>query len=516
MAESRVKKSLLNAKVNLIFYVLTLALAFFSRKIFLDCLGADFVGLTGTLQNILGMLNLAELGIGSAVAFALYSPLHKGDKPEIETIVSVFGFMYRCVGLFVLGAAVLLSAFLPLIFSDTPFSFGIIYFAFYSFLTSSLIGYFCNYRSILLSADQKNYVVNVYFQSGNIIKTLLQMWLAWKYGNYYAWVAIEMVYGALCCWLLNRKIREVYPWLHATVRHGATARVQYPDIMRRTRQVFVHKIKDFLLGQSDQILIYAFVSLSMVAYYGNYTTVISKSTAVLAIVMSSMGAGVGNLIAEGNKSKILRVFWELTALRYFVAGVMVFGIYHYIQPFICLWLGEQYLLSQGVLLLMIAIMYISITRGTVDMFNSGYGHYGDTWAAWVEGGMNLVISLIGGYYLGLPGLLLGKIVSLFFIIVLWKPYYLFSKGVHEHYAFYWLQTARYLTVNAGAILATSTLCSRLGVFTWAPEGFAHWVMSAGVAVGCFVIIQTVLMLLLTDGFRHLVARFINLKRFASS
>ena len=64
--ESRVRKSLLNARVNLIFYFLTLALSFFSRKIFLDTLGADFVGLTGTLQNLLGFLNLAELGIGSA------------------------------------------------------------------------------------------------------------------------------------------------------------------------------------------------------------------------------------------------------------------------------------------------------------------------------------------------------------------------------------------------------------------------------------------------------------------
>lgn len=64
---SRVKKTLLNARVNLIFYFLTPALSFFSRKIFLDCLGADFVGLTGTLQNLLGFLNLAELGIGSAI-----------------------------------------------------------------------------------------------------------------------------------------------------------------------------------------------------------------------------------------------------------------------------------------------------------------------------------------------------------------------------------------------------------------------------------------------------------------
>lgn len=70
MAESRQKKSFLNARVNLIFYFITLVLAFFSRKVFLDSLGADFVGLTGTLQNLLGFLNLAEMGIAAGEAYS--------------------------------------------------------------------------------------------------------------------------------------------------------------------------------------------------------------------------------------------------------------------------------------------------------------------------------------------------------------------------------------------------------------------------------------------------------------
>ena len=90
--ESRVKKSLLNARVNMIFYFLNLALSFFSRKIFLDTLGADFMGLTGTLLNLLGFLNLAELGIGMAIGYVLYKPLYQHDENKINEIISVFGF----------------------------------------------------------------------------------------------------------------------------------------------------------------------------------------------------------------------------------------------------------------------------------------------------------------------------------------------------------------------------------------------------------------------------------------
>ena len=135
--ESRVRKTFLNARVNLIFYFITLALSFFSRKIFLDSLGADFIGLTSSLCSLLGFLNLAELGIGAAIGYVLYKPIFEQDKFKISEIVSVLGYLYRCVGLIILCLAIVLSLFLPLIYSDAEFGLGIIYFAFYSFLFSS-------------------------------------------------------------------------------------------------------------------------------------------------------------------------------------------------------------------------------------------------------------------------------------------------------------------------------------------------------------------------------------------
>ncbi len=163
--ESRVKKSLLNARVNLIFYFLSLVVAFFSRKIFLDSLGADFIGLIGTLSNLLNFLNLAELGIGTAIGYVLYKPLFEHNENKINEIISVFGYIYRWIGSIILVAGCALACFLPLIFPDNVFDLHIIYFAFFSYLASSLIGYFINYKQTLLGADQKNYVVTAYFQT---------------------------------------------------------------------------------------------------------------------------------------------------------------------------------------------------------------------------------------------------------------------------------------------------------------------------------------------------------------
>lgn len=118
MVESRVRKSYLNARVNIFFYLVTLFIAFFSRKIFLEKLGDDFVGLTGTLQNLLNFLNLAELGIGASIGFVLYKPIYNQDRKQIKEIVSVLGYLYRNVGLMILGGGLLLACFLPLIFPD--------------------------------------------------------------------------------------------------------------------------------------------------------------------------------------------------------------------------------------------------------------------------------------------------------------------------------------------------------------------------------------------------------------
>ena len=158
---NRVRKSLLNARVNFIFYFLGLFFAFFSRRIFLQCLGEEFVGLTLTLSSILGYLNLAELGISSSISYFLYKPLQTNNRQEIADVLSLLGYLYRWIGIFIFSAALIISLFFPLIFGDKGMSMGIVYFAFASILGSQLIGYFINYREILLAADQKQYLVSV-------------------------------------------------------------------------------------------------------------------------------------------------------------------------------------------------------------------------------------------------------------------------------------------------------------------------------------------------------------------
>lgn len=508
---NRTKKSILNAEVEITFYFLTLLVTFFSRKIFLDNLGADFIGLTGTLLSILGLLNLSELGIGLSISYFLFKPIADNDQKKICDILSLLGYLYKCIGIFIVVTGVIVSLFFPLFFKNTTMSLGIVYFAYFSFLGSSAISYFINYRQTLLDADQKKYLVSIYFQSFNIIKSVLQILLAYYYKNLYIWVAIELIFSIIQCIVLNWKIRKEYPWLQTNKAKGRSLLKVYPEVLTKTKQILVHQLKDFLLTKSDEILIFAFVSLKMVAFYGNYVMIINKLSTLFLTMFSGMGAGVGNLVAESDKQHIKDIFWQLSSAKYLSAGILVLSLSYLINPFISWWLGPQYQLSNFIVILFMINLYIMQTRSVVDMFNHSYGLYDDVWSAWAEGIINITVTILIASKYGIIGILLGKIVSLLVIVVLWKPYYLYSRGFKDSIIDYWKGTLMYHLsfVSAIAYIAITT-----HVFKICPQStLPSMLLFVITEIVPAIIIFLILLILFGRGTKSLIKRIPIINKF---
>jgi O-antigen/teichoic acid export membrane protein len=427
----------MNIKVGMFFYVLSLFLAFFSRKVFLDCLGAEFIGLTGMLMNIMSFLSVAELGIGTSIVYFLYKPLQEDNHGKINEIMSMLAYLYRCIGLVIGGCGVVVSIFFPWWFSSLSTGLPLVYFAFYSFLATAMVGYLFNYRQLLVGAHQRQYVVNAYFQSIAIIQSVVQIILAYYYRNLWLWVAVGLVFTFIGCIIFNYRIRKEYPWLRVNLREGKANLRKYPEVLRKTRQIFVQRIKDFILYRSDEILVGTFVSVVQVAFYGNYTIITNKLNFLVNILSDGMGAGIGNLVAEGNDQNTMKVFWELTAIRFLITGIVVFGLLLFLQPFVTCWFGAQYRLSDLIVYLLVFNIFIFLSRGVVETYISAHGLFSDVWAAWTELALNLTITLCLAPFYGIVGILLGKIISVFFIALFWKPYFLFSQGLHKSVGVYW-------------------------------------------------------------------------------
>lgn len=500
----RVHRSVMNIKVGMLFYVLSLFLAFFSRKVFLDCLGTEFIGLTGMLQNIMKFLSVAELGIGISIVYFLYKPLQENNHEKINEVMSMLAYLYRCIGFIIGGAGLIISLFFPWWFGNLTTGLLLVYFAFYSFLGSSMVGYIFNYRQLLLSANQKQYVVNAYFQTINIVQNLTQILLAYYYRNLYLWVVVGLVFTVIGCIVLNYRIRKEYPWLCINLREGRKNLRKYPEVLKKTRQIFVLRIKDFILNRSDELLVGAFVSVTQVAFYGNYMIIINKLIYLYNILGDGMSAGVGNLIAEGNENNIMKVFWEMTATRFFILGMIIYPLIMFIQPLISCWVGPEYQMSALIAYLLIFIFFLRQQYNTVYLFVGSSGLYGDVWTSWAELIINITVTLALAPFFGIVGILLGKIISMFYFYVFWKPYYLFSQGFHKSVWDYWHPMFRYyglFILFAAISVALKYLLVDQYVSSWAT------LIGCGIAVVPLLLLLYFLILFVgTRGMKYFVAR----------
>lgn len=500
----RVHRSVMNMKVGMFFYILSLFLAFFSRKIFLDCLGAEFIGLTGMLMNIMNFLSVAELGIGTSIVYFLYKPLQEDNHEKINEVMSMLAYLYRCIGFIIGGAGLIISIFLPFWFGHLSTGMPLVYFAFYSFLASSVAGYIFNYKQLLVSANQKQYLVNAYFQSISLTQSFIQILLAYYYRNLWLWIVVGLIFTIIGIIVFNHRIRQIYPWISINLYEGKQNLKKYPEVLQKTRQIFIQKIKNFILYKSDEIFVGAFVSVIQVAYYGNYMIIINKLNFLVNILSNGMNAGIGNLIAEGNDKNTMKVFWELTAIRFLIIGIVIYSLVLFLQPFIAYWLGTKYCLSNIIVYLLIFNIFIYLSRGVVEMYISACGLYSDVWVAWTELILNLSITLCLAPIYGIIGILLGKIISVFFIASFWKPYFLFSKGLKQSIYTYWKGMMPYYTIFI--VFVIFSLLVKYYIINQYATTLILLLLYGTITYIAILIIYTLTLFSFTSGMQYFIAR----------
>lgn len=462
MTESRTNKSLKNAKVSLIYYFFQLILSFFSRKAFFDYLGSEILGLNTTASNLLGFLNLAELGVSAAVGYFLYQPLYDKDYTKLNILVSIQGWLYRKVAFIIISASIILMLFFPLIFKKSPLPISYAYLTFGVLLFSAMQGYFFNYKQIVLYADQKNYKIQQFTQGISILKTILQiLFITFFPFPFFSWLTFEIIGSISTTLTLNYILKKEYPWLKTNISEGKKYIKKYPEVLKKTGQAFFHRIGGVILYESSPLIIYSFSSLTTVALYGNYLVIIGKVGTLIGIVFKSTGAAIGNLVASKDSNNIMKVFWELTDSRLCITTITLICLYQLSNPFITLWLGKEYCLGYNFLLLFIALNSINMTRQTVDSYINAFGLFNDIWAPIAESLLNLIFSITFGFFYGLNGVILGVLISQIIMISLWKPFFLFIKGFKIKASSYFIPITYRYSISIIIFLLTSYIFSYL-------------------------------------------------------
>ena len=461
---SRTYKSLRNTVVALVYYAINLVVVFFSRQVFITHLGPEVLGLNTTATSLLQFINLAELGIGIAIGVTLYKPLAENDQGTVNEIVSLQGWFYRKVAWVVIAASCVLMCFFPAIFAKADLPLWYAYASFGVMLFSSMISYFVTYKQIVLSANQQQYLITISYTTCVIIKVIVQMVAVSVFTNGYLWwLILEFLFAIISNFALNLQIKKHCPELRTNLERGPELREKYPDVISKIKQLFVHKIGGVVLTQTSPIVISALISLTMVTKYTNYALVTTYLIALLGALFNGVGASVGNLVAEGDKAKINNVFRELFSSRFLLIAPASYCYFKLASPFISLWLGEEFVLDNLVVLEITLLFFIQATRGTVDNFINAYGRFSDVWAPLTEAVINILFSVLFGIRWGLSGILAGVLLSQVLIICIWKPILLFKTCFKTSLFSYVIMYLNHLLVLSIGVFVTEFLSRIIGL-----------------------------------------------------
>ncbi|WP_225419480.1 lipopolysaccharide biosynthesis protein [Lacticaseibacillus baoqingensis] len=432
---------MVNSSVSAIIYLLRTLLGFVSRSFFIHYLGVNFLGLNGLFTNVLSFLSLAELGIGFTIVYELYSPLATGDTETTKSLMLVYRKAYTIIGIVVGVAGICLVPFLSLIIHGTS-GISNVYQYYLLFLSNSVVSYFFTYKRSLLNADQKNYitVVNDFvFYSASVVLQILFLVL---YQDYSIFLIIQVLTTLASNIYISSVVNKQYPYIREKNVKPLSKAVS-TELKKNILGNMSTQIGSIIVLGSDNILLSAFVGLSAVGIYSNYTLITNAVKSIVQQATSSIISSVGNLVAKKDNLKIFSVFqeyWFINSSASFLTSTITFAL---INGFISVWIGPKYLLPRKTVCLIATYLIVLMYQGSTRTFISAYGlFWQQRWKPIFEAGTNLGFSLffLQVFHLGLDGVLLGTICSSIFVNAWYEPYIAFKFGFHQSLYMYFLRT----------------------------------------------------------------------------
>ena len=450
---SRTDNSLRNLKTAVLFKLAAIVVNFIARKIFVVVLTKEYLGLDGTFANILTMLSLAELGVGTAITYSMYKPLAEGDRELILSLMTLYRKFYTVIGIAVgvLGAA--LTPFLQYIIRDIP-DIPHIRLIYLMFVLDSSISYFLVYKQSLISADQKQHIVTSYQYKTSMAVTAAQCAALLLTGDYILYLALKLCATFVCNALLARKADRLYPYLKQKTVQPLPAPVRQ-DISKNIRAMIAHKLGSVVVFGTDNVLIAYFVGAVSVGLYSNYLLITQSLKSAYSMIFRAMTASIGNLCAAEDTAHAQAVFWRVDLLTRWIYGFSAVCLVVLFNPFISLWLGADYLFSMPIVLLIVLSFYVTGMRQSVLTFREAMGLYWyDRHKPLFESAINLAVSILLAKPFGIVGIFIGTVVSTLSTCTWVEPYILFRHGFGAPVGKYFARYALNVLLTAAAGIAT--------------------------------------------------------------
>lgn len=432
----RTKNTFNNIVLSLVNNVLLNVLRFVSRTIFIRCLSSLYLGVNGLLSNVLGILSLADLGINTAIGFALYKPLAENDKEKIKSLMAFYKKAYRIIALVVLVIGLGLLPFLD-IFVDNPDGIPHLEIYYLLFLSNTVIGYLFSYMRTLITADQKEYEITKIVIGFNLLLTAGQILVLIIFKSFFSYLLVQTLTILLENLIVNRYITKKYSYLKES-NVKKLDKESKKSLVVNVKALLYHKVGSYIVDSTDNLIISKYVGLVSVGIYSNYYMIITIFFTFLANAIWSSMSSYGNLNVLESNEKRYSIYKLINFVAFIFYGVIAICLYELFNLFVGdIWLGKEYLLSLGTVLIICINFFVKGVIHVNDSIRASGGLYDkDKYVAIIQAIINIVASLILVKYYGIAGVFIGTLIS-YIVPFIVKPFiiykYMFSKNVIEYF-----------------------------------------------------------------------------------
>ncbi len=433
ISENRKKNAERNIIYGILNKLLNLGFPFVMRTILIYKLGLEYTGLNGVFTSLLGVLSLAELGIGSAMVYEMYKPVAAQDDKKVCALLNLYRKLYRIIGLVILTAGLLLVPFLQYFIKGSYPDDINLYLVYALFLFNTVISYFLYaYKQSVLIAWQRRDILSKTAMLINSFMYIAQIAVIFIFQNYYYYLILLPVFTIINNLVNNALVNRLYPQYSC---YGSISPDEKSNIKKNVFALVGTKMSAVVHHSSDNLVISAFIGLSAVTVYGNYYFIISSVVAFVDIIYSSMTAGIGNSLITESAEKNYADYTVLNSFNAWMIGWCCSCILTLSQPFIRLWVGERLMLPLDIVILLTVYFFAYVGNKINLTYKDSAGiWWQDRYRPYVVMITNLGLNLFLVQFWGLSGVVFSTIVSLLIgwmwsAIVLYKS--LFKRELNE-------------------------------------------------------------------------------------
>lgn len=466
---------------------------FLVNKYFALYLGAENLGLMKLFTQMLAYLNLAEIGLTSASAYALYGPLARKDYKQISIILTTINSLYNKILLFILVVGLGLNPIIPFFIKNKVINkFVYVYWSFYV-ISTSLSYVFIKY-SVLFTADQKYGFVRLIEGGSRICCQVIQIFVIVKYKSFF-WFILLLIFNNIVQYVIYKiYYKKHYKYIKKTQE-------KEKSITTSLKNLFWHRLAGLVVFNTDLILISKFISLEMVGIYASYLMVIQMISTILNILLNVLKPKIGNFIVEHDKDEIFDYFRNLNVIFLGVAIIFTLCTYELIDDFIVLWLGVKFVLPKITVTLIMINLFILIFRAIIDIFKETGGFFDDIYLPISEATINFIISIVLVHYIGLNGVIIGTIFSNILIICIAKPILVFKKIFNRDIKIYIEIYANYLKSIIFSLISIETIMRMINLNS--SKVWLEWILKGSIVL-CICVIITIIIFLYNSEFKHCI------------